>query len=145
MRNQAPGPRRRAALPPGSLWQLLVVACLLTGSLTDAWRVVHLLTERHVACPYDGVPVHADDLSTNELGAAPLVPSAGTKHASVVPRHEHGSCGALAAADRASAVADLAALCVAEARHAERSPLPPVVASVTRAVLTYAPKLPPPA
>jgi hypothetical protein len=143
VRNQAPAYRRKAALPTRSLWQLLVAVCLLAGSFTDVWHVAHLLTVRHVACPYDGVLIHEDELPV-EVRTRSDAPSAReTMHASVAPAHEHDDCAGLGPVDRPCTLVTISGSSVIQARQADTA-LPPVATSTTRSVLSFAPKRPPP-
>ena len=131
-------------MPPRRLWQLLIAACLLTGSFTDVWRVAHLLAVRHVACPYDGVLVHEDELPA-EVRASLGHSGRETKGVSAGPQHEHGACAGLGVLDRPLAVVAISASATIRARQTALPSLPLIATVVKRSVLSYAPKLPPPA
>jgi hypothetical protein len=60
--------------------------------LTDVFHVGHLLVVRHVSCPYDGALVHEGE--PGPRASAPVKFFRGAP-ASVVPQHEHESCGSL--------------------------------------------------
>jgi hypothetical protein len=135
--------RRRTALPRRRLWQLLIAACLLAGSFPDVWRVGHLLAVRHVACPYDGVLVHEDELPADARSS--LDHSAReAKRVAIAPRHEHSNCASLGLVDRPLVVLAVSAPATARARQAVVAPLVRVAPAVKSSVLSYAPKLPPP-
>ena len=131
-------------MPIPSLWQLLVAVCLLAGSFTEVWRVAHLLTVRHVACPYDGVLIHEDELPVEVRARSDAPSDRETKHASVAPAHEHDDCAGLGPVDRPCTVVTISDSSVTQARQADAAPLPPIATSTTRSVLSYAPKRPPP-
>jgi len=98
---------------------------------------------RHVACPYDGVLVHEDELPAD--ARASLDHSAGeAKSPSVAPRHEHSDCAGLGAMDRPLAVVAISASATVRARQTFLASLPLKATVVRRSVLSYAPKLPPP-
>jgi hypothetical protein len=121
-----------------------VAVCLLAGSFTDVWDVAHLLTVRHVACPYDGVLIHDDELPVEVRARSDAPSDRETKHASVAPAHEHSDCAGLGPMDRPCTVVTIYGSSVIRAREADAAPLPPIATSTTRSVLSYAPKRPPP-
>lgn len=122
-----------------------MAACLLVGAFTEVSRVVHLLSVRHVACPYDGVLVHEEDLPAEARASSELLDSAGVaRQASVAPRHEHDQCAGVGAVDRPCVLAAIPGPPAIRAGQATTPPLPPVSSGVARPVLSYAPKLPPP-
>jgi hypothetical protein len=141
VRKQLTAHRRRSAPRPRGLWQLLIAACLLAGSFTDVWRVGHLLAVRHVACPYDGVLVHEDELPAD---ARVSHSAREAKRVSVTPRHEHSDCADLGLVDRPLAVVAVSAPAVARVGQVAVARLALVATAVRRSVLSYAPKLPPP-
>jgi len=117
---------------------------LLLG-LPEVARAAHLALVAHVACPYDGVMVHADELPAMPPEATPRQDHAGPQRVSVAPEHQHHGCSALTFTDRPCTFAlgteptissVLFALTPAGVALAEPAPRP---------VLSYAPKLPPPA
>jgi hypothetical protein len=116
---------------------------LLAGLLTDVWRFGHLIAVRHVACPYDGVLVHEDELPGGES-----VQGTGLRRevlpVSAVPRHDHGHCAALATADRKLALVAVSASIEARAEQGTRTSLRVVLNAECGSVLSYAPKLSPP-
>ena len=133
---RAPG--RRAVV----LWQIVALCCVIGLTLPDAWRALHLMLVPHVACPYDGVMVHADELPAATDGAPRTAQSSPT----LIPRHDHRGCAALDCSHHPSAMPAVSGatlrstLTVSVVRK-----LPPRRTSFSRAVLSYAPKLPPPA
>jgi hypothetical protein len=137
--------RRGATSPPRPLWQLVLAACLFVASFTDVFRLAHLLAVRHVTCPYDGVLVHEDDLEVHARADDETPASPKLRRVSLGARHDHGACAGTSAADRPFAVLVLAA---APATDESALVTPPALASSeahARPVLSFAPKLPPPA
>jgi hypothetical protein len=136
-------PRSRAPWPTWRLWQALVALFLLAGLLTDVWHFGHLIAVRHVACPYDGVLVHEEEVPRGES-----VEGVGLRRevlpVSVVPHHDHGHCAALATADRRLAIVSVSPSIAARADQPARISLPVVPNAECRSVLSYAPKLSPP-
>jgi hypothetical protein len=126
------------------VWQAVALLAMLLLALPEVARAAHLALVAHAACPYDGVMVHADEMPSVPSETAQRDDGAG-RGVSVAPEHEHQGCGALSSADRpctfslttepSFASVDFA---LTPAR-AEPDALPP------RPVLSYAPKLPPPA
>ena len=134
----------RARAPFWRALEGLVALCLFIALLPDVWRLAHFVAVHHVACPYDGVLIHEDEVPSGRRAAAPDAPP----HAlpvSVVPHHGHGGCCDLATLTRPLA-APLSLAWTAE--FEERSYLAPLELQshqLRSAVLSYAPKLSPPA
>ena len=111
----------------------------------DVTRAAHLLLTHHVRCPYDGALVHEDELPVGVYAADLGTSARRPLPVSAVPRHEHQECDAFSAVHRLWA---LVAPAQFEARRADVA----VQAApfdeqrgVSRSVLSYAPKLSPPA
>jgi hypothetical protein len=126
------------------VWQAVALLAMLLLALPEVARAAHLVLVAHAACPYDGVMVHADDM--------PLVPTQtvhrdeGTGHdVSVAPEHEHQGCTALTIADRPCTFALTTQPGLASVDFALTPAQTEPEASPPRPVLSYAPKLPPPA
>jgi hypothetical protein len=128
---------------PTQVRHALVGVLTVLALLSDVWRLGHLLLVRHVTCPDDGMLVHADEL---RAVAAPRPPSDhDTRLLAAAPRHEHEDCCALAAVQRPPAFA-FACQAIVGGLEAGLSLRPRVAQDgASRAVLSYAPKLPPPA
>lgn len=137
--------RARARASFRRLLEGFVALCLFTALLPDVWRLAHFVTVRHVACPYDGMLVHEEDeAAPRRRVEAPHVPP----HAlpvSIVPHHGHGGCSDLATLNRPLAAPLLPSWAL---EYEERGYLEPLELQSHRlptAVLSYAPKLSPPA
>lgn len=137
--------RRFGSLSRGvPLWQLLGGAIAVLVLFGGVFRTIHLATVRHVSCPFDGALVHADDLPRyvqEELAAQ-------KRHAvpvSAIPPHHHDDCGSLAVSLRHFVGASKPAA-VRQARDVRGALVLGVGESgFERSVLSYAPRLPPPA
>jgi hypothetical protein len=140
-RNCVPFELGRRKTAGGALWQAVALLAMLLLTLPEVARAAHLVLVVHAACPYDGVMVHADEMPS-EAVQGDDTPRRGV---SVAPEHEHQGCGALTMADRPCTFSletapDLASVDFAlTPAQGEPAALPP------RPVLSYAPKLPPPA
>ena len=142
--NCVPSESGRPQTVKRALWHAVALLAVLLLALPEVARAAHLVFVAHVACPYDGVMVHADELPVAAREAASREGSTGAQRVSVAPEHQHHGCSALTFTDRPCAFAlttelslssVLFALTPPEAERAEPSPRP---------VLSYAPKLPPP-
>jgi hypothetical protein len=135
--------RAQRRLPAQVRYGLVGVLTVL-ALLSDVWRLGHLLLVRHVACPYDGVLVHADELPT----VAAQGPRAGRdprlREATAAPRHEHEDCCARSAVHRPLAFAFACQNVVGALEPSLSLPSPSAEGGAVRAVLSYAPKLSPP-
>jgi len=138
--------RHRARSQPRR-WQALRAVLAVLAVLAffgDVWRTGHLLLTPHVRCPYDGALVHEDELPAGALALSATGSARAPLPVSVVAHHDHDDCNA------GGAVHCFSAIIVPgqpEVRRAEVSLLsssPSPRQSVTRSVLSYAPKLSPP-
>ena len=138
MEHPRPGPPRRRP----AVWQLLAAIVGIALLLCPVLRAVHFVAVRHVTCPYDGELIHEDELPQ---GVHEAPEASGPAPVSVLPPHHHDDCRSLALSLRSVLVA----------ARAFRAPPPPAARSLAllsaaedefgRSVLSYAPKLPPPA
>jgi hypothetical protein len=125
--------------------QALLIFCLGFSLLPDVLRTAHTLAVHHVACPYDGALVHEEELAPEARAALERDRSQPQHGPALSPRHQHENCCGKVSLHRPSALvpahpgARAATLVevVRVASGAERA--------IARAVLSYAPKLPPPA
>ncbi|HVY29604.1 MAG TPA: hypothetical protein VHB79_23755 [Polyangiaceae bacterium] len=113
---------------------------VLALAVPDAWRAFHVALVPHVACPFDGALVHEDELPA--AGQAPTRREGSPS--SFVPEHRHHGCDAPAWRHQISHPLSVSApeLQLAPAALAVDSGRPAL--GFSRAVLSYAPKLPPP-
>lgn len=122
------------------LWQFLAILWVAGLALPDAWRAVHLAVVPHVVCPYDGALVHEDEVpaSARSLSRSEARPTA------VIPEHHHHGCAALNWCRHSATVPVLTA--ATPERDLVASSLTSRSAGQhwSQAVLSYAPKLPPP-
>ncbi len=123
----------------------VVVALAVSCLFADVWRGAHLLLESHLRCPYDGADMHASDLPPDLRSVALAGEPRRRLPSSAVPRHEHANCDVFGAADRFAATLTV---CRPTARHRMNRVAPAASecnAVRPLAVLSYAPKLSPPA
>ncbi|HEX3853005.1 MAG TPA: hypothetical protein VGF76_00980 [Polyangiaceae bacterium] len=125
------------------MWHAVIATLAVLTFFGDVYHTAHLLLTPHVRCPFDGALVHEDELplsarNQTDLGRAQLPVSA-------VPRHEHGDCAARSAVHR------FATIMLPVRRAVRCAEALGLVANgdgdgaVARSVLSYAPKLSPPA
>jgi hypothetical protein len=125
------------------LWQLVAVLWVAGLTAPDGWRALHLAVVPHVACPYDGVLMHEDELPAGAREAA--AHGSNQRAVSAVPGHHHHSCSAFEWSDRVAAPITVSRptscglLAVLPIERLE------TISTWPRPVLSYAPKLPPPA
>lgn len=126
-----------------ALWRGLALLAALSVGLPDVARVAHLLFVQHVTCPYDGALVHADEVPA--AAERQHTEAENTTGAAVAPKHDHHGCSSLSAANRPAifVVPQQARVgcTLEELVLAQSAPMSPP----KKAVLSYAPRLPPPA
>jgi hypothetical protein len=122
-----------------------LAAAFLVGilALPSLWQAFHLLTVPHFECPYDGALVHSDELPDN-AGTARFAQTHGSGPA-VVPHHDHGHCGEPSWGPRAAVVFSFGPALIATVAWLSRTESLRLYLGSLRDVLSYAPKLPPPA
>jgi hypothetical protein len=120
---------------------VLFGALVALSLLGDVWRAGHLLVVRHSACPYDGALVHDDELP-DEVATGAREARDG---AAVSPRHEHHGCDVLGAIQRPTAILSAFGAAVPELEPQADERCLVETFEVRREVLSYAPRLPPPA
>ncbi|HET9931161.1 MAG TPA: hypothetical protein VFQ35_10760 [Polyangiaceae bacterium] len=113
--------------------------------LPDVFRLGHLVLVRHATCPYDGALIH-DERETVGVDPSPTGSRLPPEQAALsAPHHHEERCGLSSGAHRA-----VATLRFEQSLVATVSPPPdPLVAAreepSVRGVLSYAPKISPPA
>lgn len=138
--------RRRSSRRWG--WRALVCACAVFALLSDVWRAAHWFAVRHVTCAHDGALVHEDEHyhPAEAGGAARHVSTIRGESVSAGGAHEHEHCGLRGAAQRCAGALFAERVAVIGATGSTSSaPCGPSQTDSRRDVLTYAPRLPPPA
>jgi hypothetical protein len=110
-----------------------------------AWRTAHLLLSPHFRCPYDGALVHEDELPASLLTPEARNAERGPQPVSALPRHEHHGCEAYGAAQRFLAIVAPGRAVVRRAEVSALSVRPARQQRPALSILSYAPKLSPPA
>lgn len=123
------------------LWHVVAVFCALGLTLPNAWRALHVALVPHVACPYDGALIHEDELA--ELKGS--VTRSGELESAYIPEHHHG-CDALNWHHQPSAPPTVGSATLSLTLTARAPVAAPLrYRAWSRPVLSYAPRLPPPA
>ncbi len=126
------------------LWHAIIAALALLTFSGDVYQTAHLLLTVHVRCPFDGALVHEDELSLSER-ALDAASTRASQPVSVVPRHEHGDCAAHRLVHRFAAIVVPVRDVVRGAEAVRVVTLDGSDIALARSVLSYAPKLSPPA
>jgi hypothetical protein len=126
-------------------WYAVIATLALLAFFGDVGRTGHLLLTHHVRCPYDGALVHDDELPPSARATGAETSARTPLPVSAVPRHEHHDCDACGAVHRFSAVIVPGQGEVCRAEVSALSAQSDVQQRVARSVLSYAPKLSPPA
>lgn len=127
------------------LWYAIIAAFALLTFFGDVYQTAHLLLTVHVRCPLDGALVHEDELPRGEraLDEAPCRRAA--RPESAVPIHDHGDCATHGVLHRFAAIVVPVRVPLRCADEGGLVELHCSETAVVRSVLSYAPKLSPPA
>ncbi|HEY0468827.1 MAG TPA: hypothetical protein VGC79_31755 [Polyangiaceae bacterium] len=127
------------------IWHAVVAAFALLTFFGDVYQTAHLLLTAHVRCPLDGALVHEDEIPLGERALDDMPSRRGPRPESAVPIHDHGDCATRGVLHRFAAIV-VPVRCPAGCMQAcDIVALDGAESAVARSVLSYAPKLSPPA
>jgi len=127
------------------IWHAVIAALAVLTFFGDVYHTAHLLLTVHVRCPLDGALVHEDELALGERALDAMPSRRAPQPVSAVPIHDHGDCAGHGVLHRFAAIVLPVRGPVHCAQARATVALDGAESAVARSVLSYAPKLSPPA